>query len=62
MGFPSTSIEGLYRNPMDEVQKFFNTRHPSYDKIYNLYEEKNIPKMHFLKKDIFHLKIMKHLH
>jgi len=33
MGYPSASLEGLYLNPMDEVQKLFNTRHPSYDKI-----------------------------
>ena len=33
MAYPSTSLEGLYRNPMDEVQKLFNTRHPSYGKI-----------------------------
>ena len=37
MGFPSSSIEGLYRNPLEEVQKFFNTRHPSHYKIYNFY-------------------------
>ena len=33
MAYLSTSLEGLYRNPMDEVQKLFNTRHPSYGKI-----------------------------
>ena len=33
MGYPSASLEGLYLNPMDEVQKLFNTRHPSYGKI-----------------------------
>ena len=27
MGFPSESLEGQYRNPMSEVQRFFNTRH-----------------------------------
>ena len=43
MGFPSTSIEGLYRNPMEEVQRFFNERHPNHYKIYNLCEEKTYP-------------------
>ena len=28
MGLPSTSIEGLFRNSMEDVQKFLNTRHP----------------------------------
>ena len=27
MGFPSTGGEGLYRNPLPEVQRFFETRH-----------------------------------
>ena len=27
MGLPSSSIEGLYRNPIDEVARFFNTRY-----------------------------------
>ena len=40
MGFPSTSIEGLYRNSLEEVKQFFNTRHPSHYKVYNLCEEK----------------------
>ena len=28
MGFPSEGMEGMFRNPMIEVQKFFETRHP----------------------------------
>ena len=44
MGFPSIKIEGLYRNQMEEVQKFLNTRHPSHYKVYNLCEEKTYPK------------------
>ena len=27
MGFPSTGSEASYRNPVGEVQKFFNMRH-----------------------------------
>ena len=56
MGYPSTSLEGLYRNPMDEVQKFFNTRHPSHYKIYNLCEEKKYPENTFFKQGYFPFK------
>ena len=40
MGFPSTGQEALYRNPMPEVQRFFNSRHPKH-KIYNLCSERS---------------------
>ena len=56
MGFPSNSIEGLYRNPMEEVQKFFNTRHPSHYKIYNLCEEKTYAPNLFFKQACFPFK------
>ena len=36
MGFPSTGIEGMYRNPMPEVQRFFEQRHKGHYRIYNL--------------------------
>ncbi len=44
MGLPSTSFEGLYRNNMEDVKRFFNVRHPQHHKIYNLCEEKKYPK------------------
>ena len=44
MGLPSTSIEGIYRNNMEDVKRFFNTRHESHYKVYNLCEEKTYPK------------------
>ena len=47
MGLPSTSIESLYRNSMEDVKRFFNKRHPKHHKIYNLCEEKNYPKNTF---------------
>ena len=56
MGFPSLNLEGLYRNPLDEVQKFLNTRHPLHYKVYNLCEEKDYPKNSFYKQDIFPFK------
>ena len=53
MGFPSTHLEGLYRNPMEEVQRFLNTRHPSQYKVYNLCAERNYPKNTFYSQDTF---------
>ena len=53
MGFPSIKIEGLYRNQMEEVQKFLNTRHPSHYKVYNLCEEKTYPKDMFFKQGYY---------
>jgi phosphatidylinositol-3,4,5-trisphosphate 3-phosphatase/dual-specificity protein phosphatase PTEN len=43
MGLPSTSFEGLYRNNMEDVKRFFNKRHPFHHKIYNLCSEKQYP-------------------
>ena len=53
MGLPSTSIEGLYRNSMDNVKKFLNTRHPSHYKVYNLCIEKTYPQDMFYKQGYF---------
>ena len=44
MGLPSTSIEGIYRNNMEDVKRFFNTRHTNHYKVFNLCEEKTYPK------------------
>ncbi|KAG2392574.1 hypothetical protein C9374_011299 [Naegleria lovaniensis] len=41
MGFPSTGAESLYRNPLEEVQSFFQSKHDDHYKIYNLCAEKN---------------------
>ncbi len=40
MGYPSKSIEGIYRNNMDDVKTFFEVRHPNHHKVYNLCEER----------------------
>ena len=53
MGFPSSLLEGLYRNPVEEIQRFFNTTHPSHYKIYNLCEEKKYPDNIFFKQGYF---------
>ena len=39
MGKPSTSIKGMYRNKLEDVQGFFNKRHQNHYKVYNLCEE-----------------------
>jgi len=41
MGFPSESTEALYRNPLTEVQRFFETYHPDNYFLYNLCQEKD---------------------
>ena len=56
MGFPSKSIEGIYRNPLDEVQKFFRKRHLDHYKIYNLCEEKTYADDLFQKQGYFPFK------
>ena len=52
MGLPSTSLEGIYRNNMEDVKRFFNTRHTNHYKVYNLCEEKTYPKDSFFNKKI----------
>jgi len=47
MGLPSIKYEGLYRNPLKEVQRFFNTRHARKYRIYNLCEERDYPEEGF---------------
>ena len=37
MGYPSEGLEAGYRNPMDEVVRFFETRHNEAYRVYNLY-------------------------
>jgi phosphatidylinositol-3,4,5-trisphosphate 3-phosphatase/dual-specificity protein phosphatase PTEN len=52
-GKPSTSIEGMYRNKLEDVQEFFNKRHPNHYKVYNLCEEKNYAPNIFYKQGYF---------
>lgn len=47
MGFPSEGAEGIYRNPVEDVQRFFETRHYGRYRIYNLCSEKAYDKALF---------------
>eukprot|EP00456_Euglypha_rotunda_P020122 TRINITY_DN17678_c0_g1_i1.p1 TRINITY_DN17678_c0_g1~~TRINITY_DN17678_c0_g1_i1.p1 ORF type:complete len:250 (-),score=51.59 TRINITY_DN17678_c0_g1_i1:11-661(-) len=40
MGFPADGAEGLYRNSMSDVKKFFAKYHPDHVKVYNLCAER----------------------
>ena len=56
MGFPSTSLEGIYRNNMEDVKKFFAKRHPNHYKVYNLCDDKKYAKDCFYRQGYFPFK------
>ncbi|BFZ15305.1 hypothetical protein BsWGS_18344 [Bradybaena similaris] len=41
MSFPSEGLMALYRNPVTEVARFFNTKHKGHYRIYNLCSERS---------------------
>jgi phosphatidylinositol-3,4,5-trisphosphate 3-phosphatase/dual-specificity protein phosphatase PTEN len=49
MGLPSTGVEGLYRNRMDDVKHFFESRHKDHYMVFNLCEEVKYPDNIFFK-------------
>ena len=53
MGFPSSSLEGIYRNSMEDVKKFFSKRHPNHYKVYNLCDDKKYSSSCFYKQENF---------
>ncbi len=40
MGFPSVSMEGVYRNNLKTIKLFFTKRHPDAYRVYNLCAER----------------------
>lgn len=47
MGFPSVSLEGMYRNQMSDVQKFLKYYHNGHYKVYNLCSERTYTPNYF---------------
>ncbi|XP_036599798.1 phosphatidylinositol 3,4,5-trisphosphate 3-phosphatase TPTE2-like [Trichosurus vulpecula] len=47
MSFPSSGGRSLYRNPIKEVVRFLDTKHPDHYKIYNLCSERTYDHSYF---------------
>lgn len=39
MGFPASGMRKIYRNPVDQVEKFFHKHHNNKVKVYNLCDD-----------------------
>uniref|UniRef100_A0A6B2L3Y8 Phosphatidylinositol-3,4,5-trisphosphate 3-phosphatase n=1 Tax=Arcella intermedia TaxID=1963864 RepID=A0A6B2L3Y8_9EUKA len=49
MGFPSSGVEKIYRNNIDDIRGFLNEYHPNTHKVYNLCLERSYPHKFFYK-------------
>uniref|UniRef100_A0A8C3DWB2 Uncharacterized protein n=2 Tax=Corvus moneduloides TaxID=1196302 RepID=A0A8C3DWB2_CORMO len=47
MSFPSSGKQSFYRNPIKEVARFLDTKHPDHYKVYNLCSEKGYDPKYF---------------
>jgi len=47
MGYPSDTMDKYYRNPIEEVKRFFELMHKDHYKLYNLCSERNYDQAHF---------------
>lgn len=47
MSYPSSGKMSWYRNPIKEVERFFNTKHPDHYRIYNMCSERTYDNTHF---------------
>ncbi|XP_067419157.1 phosphatidylinositol 3,4,5-trisphosphate 3-phosphatase TPTE2-like [Emydura macquarii macquarii] len=47
MSFPSSGKQSFYRNPIEEVARFLDTKHKDHYKIYNLCSEKGYDPVYF---------------
>uniref|UniRef100_A0A2R5LGG5 Putative tyrosine-protein phosphatase tpte n=1 Tax=Ornithodoros turicata TaxID=34597 RepID=A0A2R5LGG5_9ACAR len=47
MSYPSSGKMSWYRNPIQEVERFFDTKHPDHYRIYNMCSERTYDNTHF---------------
>ncbi|NXE46812.1 TPTE2 phosphatase, partial [Casuarius casuarius] len=47
MSFPSSGKQSFYRNPIEEVARFLDTKHKDHYKVYNLCSEKGYDPKYF---------------